>query len=158
MARFRIRHVFALLAAVAVTSFIISEADARVGRGGSLGSRGARTYSAPPPTATAPSTAAPMQRTITQPNATRPTTPATSPSPGLAGRPGGMFGGGLLGGLAAGFIGAGLFGLLFGHGFLGGLMASGPAASLRPSLKPHTMTRGLSGRKRWRRSRSRSSI
>ena len=121
MARFRIRHVFALLAAVAVTSFIISEADARVGRGGSLGSRGARTYSAPPPTATAPSTAAPMQRTITQPNATRPTTPATSPSPGLAGRPGGMFGGGLLGGLAAGFIGAGLFGLLFGHGFLGGL-------------------------------------
>ena len=121
MARFRFRHIFALLAAVAVMSFIIGEADARVGRGGSLGSRGARTYSAPPPTATAPSTAAPMQRTITQPNATRPATPATSPSPGLAGRPGGLFGGGLLGGLAAGFIGAGLFGLLFGHGFLGGL-------------------------------------
>ncbi|HET7679186.1 MAG TPA: TIM44-like domain-containing protein [Xanthobacteraceae bacterium] len=121
MARFRFRHLFALLAALAVTGFVISEADARVGRGGSLGSRGARTYSAPPPTATAPSTAAPMQRSITQPNATRPTTPATSPSPGLAGRPGGLFGGGLLGGLAAGFIGAGLFGLLFGHGFLGGL-------------------------------------
>jgi predicted lipid-binding transport protein (Tim44 family) len=121
MARFRFRHIFALLAAMAVMSFIISEADARVGRGGSLGSRGARTYSAPPPTATAPSTAAPMQRTVTQPDATRPTTPATSPSPGLAGRPGGLFGGGLLGGLAAGFIGAGLFGLLFGHGFLGGL-------------------------------------
>ena len=119
MARFRFRHLFALLAALALTSLIISEADARVGRGGSMGSRGARTYSAPPPTATAPSTAAPMQRTITQPNATRPTTPA--PSPGLAGRPGGLFGGGLLGGLAAGFIGAGLFGLLFGHGFLGGL-------------------------------------
>jgi predicted lipid-binding transport protein (Tim44 family) len=32
-----------------------------------------------------------------------------------------LFGGGLLGGLAAGFIGAGLFGLLFGHGFMGGL-------------------------------------
>ena len=121
MARFRFRHIFGLLAAVSVMSFIIGEADARVGRGGSLGSRGARTYSAPPPTATAPSTAAPMQRTITQPNATRPATPATSPSPGLAGRPGGLFGGGLLGGLAAGFIGAGLFGLLFGHGFLGGL-------------------------------------
>ena len=121
MARFRFRHIFALLAAVAVMSFIIAEADARTGRGGSLGSRGARTYSAPPPTATAPSTAAPMQRTITQPNATRPATTATAPSPGLAGRPGGLFGGGLLGGLAAGFIGAGLFGLLFGHGFLGGL-------------------------------------
>ena len=33
----------------------------------------------------------------------------------------GFFGGGLLGGLAAGFIGAGLFGLLFGHGLFGGL-------------------------------------
>jgi predicted lipid-binding transport protein (Tim44 family) len=37
-----------------------------------------------------------------------------------------MFGGlfsrpGLLGGLAAGFLGAGLFGMLFGHGFAGGL-------------------------------------
>jgi predicted lipid-binding transport protein (Tim44 family) len=121
MARFRFRHLFALLAALALTSLIISEADARVGRGGSMGSRGARTYSAPPPTATSPSTAAPMQRTITQPNATRPGTPAPAQSPGLAGRPGGLFGGGLLGGLAAGFIGAGLFGLLFGHGFLGGL-------------------------------------
>ena len=30
-------------------------------------------------------------------------------------------GGGLLGGLAAGFIGAGLFGMLFGHGFMGGM-------------------------------------
>ena len=32
-----------------------------------------------------------------------------------------MFGGGLLGGLAAGFLGAGLFGMLFGHGFMGGM-------------------------------------
>jgi predicted lipid-binding transport protein (Tim44 family) len=32
-----------------------------------------------------------------------------------------MFGGGLLGGLAAGFIGAGLFGMLFGHGLTGGM-------------------------------------
>lgn len=118
----RFRHLFALLAVAATLSFIVSEADARVGRGGSMGSRGARTYSAPPPTATAPSTASPFQRSITQPNATRPTTPApAATSPGLAGRPGGLFGGGLLGGLAAGFIGAGLFGLLFGHGFLGGL-------------------------------------
>src|SRR5262249_10045198 len=37
-----------------------------------------------------------------------------------SGRPG-FFGGGLLGGLAAGFLGAGLFGLLFGHGFFGGM-------------------------------------
>jgi predicted lipid-binding transport protein (Tim44 family) len=32
-----------------------------------------------------------------------------------------LFGGGMLGGLAAGFIGAGLFGMLFGHGLFGGL-------------------------------------
>jgi predicted lipid-binding transport protein (Tim44 family) len=120
MTGFRFRPLFALLAAASVMSFAIGEADARVGGGFSSGSRGARTYSAPPSTKTAPSTAAPFQRSVTQPNATRPST-APSPSPGLAGRPGGFFGGGLLGGLAAGFIGAGLFGMLFGHGFLGGL-------------------------------------
>jgi predicted lipid-binding transport protein (Tim44 family) len=116
MTRFRFRHLFALLAAAAVMSFVIGDADARVGGGFSSGSRGARTYSAPPSTKTAPSTAAPFQRSVTQPNAARPST-----LPGLAPRPGGLFGGGLLGGLAAGFIGAGLFGLLFGHGFMGGL-------------------------------------
>jgi predicted lipid-binding transport protein (Tim44 family) len=46
--------------------------------------------------------------------AARPTTPAT--------QPGGFFSrGGLLGGLAAGFLGAGLIGLLMGNGFLGGM-------------------------------------
>jgi predicted lipid-binding transport protein (Tim44 family) len=120
MTRFRFRHLFALVAAAAVMSFVVGEADARVGGGFGSGSRGSRTYSAPPSTNTAPSTAAPFQRSVTQPNATRPST-APAQSPGLAGRPGGLFGGGLLGGLAAGFIGAGLFGLLFGHGFLGGL-------------------------------------
>ena len=37
--------------------FAISAADARPGGGGSSGSRGSRTYSAPPPTATAPNAA-----------------------------------------------------------------------------------------------------
>jgi predicted lipid-binding transport protein (Tim44 family) len=32
-----------------------------------------------------------------------------------------LFGGGLFGGLAAGFLGAGLFGMLFGHGMFGGM-------------------------------------
>jgi hypothetical protein len=32
-----------------------------------------------------------------------------------------LFGGGLFGGVAAGFLGAGLFGLLFGHGLFGGM-------------------------------------
>ena len=45
----------AIFAAVAALAFIgIAAAEARPGKGGSFGSRGDRTYSAPPPTATAP--------------------------------------------------------------------------------------------------------
>jgi predicted lipid-binding transport protein (Tim44 family) len=93
----------------------IASADARPGGGGSMGSRGGRTFSAPPPTATAPGTAQPMNRTMTQPS------PATS-APAATG--GGMFnkpGMGMLGGLAAGFLGAGLLGMLFGGGLFSGL-------------------------------------
>ena len=92
----------------------ISPADARVGGGMSSGSRGARTFSAPPSTSTAPSAAQPFNRTITQPS-----------SPGLGAPAGGGFfnrpGMGMLGGLAAGFLGAGLLGMLFGGGMFGGL-------------------------------------
>jgi predicted lipid-binding transport protein (Tim44 family) len=102
------------LAALAALAFTVVTADARPS--GSMGSRGSRTYSAPPPSATAPNAARPMDRTMTQPSQARPN--ATT---GQASRPGGLFGGGMLGGLAAGFIGAGLFGMLFGHGFMGGM-------------------------------------
>jgi hypothetical protein len=44
----------------------------------------------------------------------------------------GLFGRGLFGGIAAGFLGAGLFGLLFGQGFFGG-MAGFEAAAGRSS-------------------------
>jgi predicted lipid-binding transport protein (Tim44 family) len=93
--------------------FLATTADARVGGGFSSGSRGTRTFSAPPSTSTSPG-AASMQRSATQPSS-----PA---SPGFGSSTGGFFGRpGLLGGLAAGFLGAGLFGMLFGHGFMGGL-------------------------------------
>ncbi len=94
----------------------MSEADARPGGRGSMGSRGSKTYSAPAATQTAPGTAQPMQRTQTQPGAT---TPAAAPQTqgGFFNRPG-M---GMLGGLAAGFLGAGLLGMLFGGGFMSGL-------------------------------------
>jgi predicted lipid-binding transport protein (Tim44 family) len=91
----------------------VSPADARVGGGFSSGSRGARTFSAPPSTSTAPGTAQPFNRTFTQPG-----------SPGLGSPGGGFFnrpGRSLLGGLAAGFLGAGLLGLLFGGGMFGGI-------------------------------------
>ncbi len=92
----------------------VSSADARVGGGFSMGSRGARSFAPPPSTSTAPGTAMPFNRTFSQPG-------MGSPSP-MSG--GGFFnrpGRGLLGGLAAGFLGAGLFGMLFGGGLFGGL-------------------------------------
>src|ERR1700680_5047933 len=92
----------------------VSSADARVGGGFSSGSRGARTFSAPPSTSTAPSTAQPFNRTFSQPGSPGFGTPAGG---GFFNRPGmGMFGG-----LAAGFLGAGLLGMLFGGGMFGGL-------------------------------------
>jgi predicted lipid-binding transport protein (Tim44 family) len=104
---FRNRWLIAL-GAIAMAFFLVSaDAHARVGGGFSGGSRGSRTFAAPPATPTAP-TAAPIERSITQPGNAAPI--------GQAGiRPG------LFGGLAAGFLGAGLFGLLFGHGLFGGM-------------------------------------
>src|SRR6202042_450188 len=103
----------ALVLALALPLMLaVSSADARVGGGMSLGSRGSRTFSAPPSTSTAPGTAQPFNRTFTQPG---------SPGPGAGG---GFFnrpGMGLFGGLAAGFLGAGLLGMLFGGGMFGGL-------------------------------------
>src|ERR1700733_6263948 len=78
----------------------VSSADARIGGGSSMGSRGTRTFSAPPSTSTAPNAAQPFNRTFTQPG-----------SPGLGAPAGGGFfnrpGMGLFGGVAAGFLGAG---------------------------------------------------
>lgn len=114
------RKIYRVLMAVAIvavtTGLLASGADARIGGGVSLGSRGSRTFSAPPPTSTMPS-ASPLERSMTQPN-------FGNPRPGFAPSPGGLFGfgrSGFWGGLAAGFLGAGLFGLLFGHGFMGGV-------------------------------------
>jgi len=100
--------------AMPVAIAVSSSVDARPGGGGS---RGMRTWSAPPTTRTAPNTAQPMQRSITQPGATNPAAGAAASRGGFFNRPG-M---GMLGGLAAGFLGAGLFGMLFGGGLFSGL-------------------------------------
>src|SRR5215831_8992154 len=94
MLSLRVRPLLALCAVAAVLAFAMTDADARAGRGGSFGSRGSQTFSAPPSTTTSPG-ARPIERSMTQP-----------------GQPGGLF---------TGFLGAGLLGMLFGHGFLGGL-------------------------------------
>jgi predicted lipid-binding transport protein (Tim44 family) len=118
---FRLSHrpLLALAAMAAALLLVVADADARGGRGGSFGSRGGQTYSAPPSTATSPGATRPMERSMTQPGqpggalAQRPAT--TSPTGGFLGRPG------FMGGLFAGFLGAGLLGMLFGHGLFGGL-------------------------------------
>lgn len=105
---------FALFAALAAALSVGAvDAWARPGGGSSVGSRGSKTFSAPPATRTAPNSAAPIERSVT-PRAATPSTPN-------AARPSGGFGRGLMGGLLGGLLGAGLFGMLFGHGLLGGL-------------------------------------
>jgi predicted lipid-binding transport protein (Tim44 family) len=111
-----------LLAAVAALSLALAPglADARAGGGGSFGSRGSMTWSAPPSTNTAPYSAQPMQRSMT-PNS--PSPGFASPSPGF----GSGFGrsSGFMSGLMGGLIGAGIGSLLFGHGFFGGGLGFG---------------------------------
>lgn len=99
-----------LMLGAAMTVAAVGEADAR--KGGGFGSRGTRTYTAPPSTTTAPSTAAPIQRSAT---------PAPAATAGAASATrGGLFGGGFAGSLLRGLAIGGLIGLLLGHG-LGGL-------------------------------------
>ena len=105
-----------MLALALPTALAISSADARVGGGMSSGSRGSRTYSAPPSTSTAPGSASQFNRTYTQPGAGMNSAAAAPARGGLFGRAGGF-----MGGLAAGFLGAGLLGMLFGGGLFGGL-------------------------------------
>jgi predicted lipid-binding transport protein (Tim44 family) len=115
-----IRALAIVLSVALPLAIAISAADARVGGGGSSGSRGSRTFSAPPSTTTAPGAAQPMNRTFTQPGSPGMGAPAAA---GAASK-GGFFnrpGMGMLGGLAAGFLGAGLLGMLFGGGLFSGL-------------------------------------
>lgn len=103
------------LALAATLALMVSVADARVSSGGS---RGNRTFNTPPTTNTAPKPAAPLERSMTQPGASKVTQGPNAASPAAApSRFGGGFGGLLMGGL----LGAGLFGLLSGAGLFGGL-------------------------------------
>jgi predicted lipid-binding transport protein (Tim44 family) len=114
----RFRPFLALFAILAALVLVAGDVDARPSGGKSFGSRGTKTFAPPAATNTAPG-AAPMQRTTTQPGAATTTRPNAAP----AAASGGMFGGmrGVMGGLAAGFLGAGLLGMLFGGGFMSGL-------------------------------------
>ena len=115
---FRFRSALALAAVALTLAFAVtSDAAPRF----NAGSRGARTFSAPPPTATAPNAARPIERSMTTPG--QPGSSFNRPATANpAAQTGGFFSrGGMLGGLAAGFLGAGLIGMLMGNGFLGGI-------------------------------------
>ena len=114
-----------VLATVAVASMmmltVVDLAEARRG-GSSFGSRGTRTFSAPPVTRTAPADATPINRTMTPQN--QATTPgAAQQNMGQAARPGAQRPGGLFGGFAGSMLGGlalgGLIGMMMGNGFGG---------------------------------------
>ena len=105
-------HLLVAAFAAAALALAPSLADARAGGGFSMGSRGSRSYSAPPSTNTAPMGAQPFDRSMT---------PRAAPSPGYPGGYAGQparsgFGSALMGGL----LGVGLGSLLMGNGFGGG--------------------------------------
>ncbi len=113
---FRSSRAFAVIGAIALAGATLAPtiADARLGGGGSFGSRGGRTFSMPSATPTAPRMS-PIERSQTA-------APFNNGGSSFGGARPGLFGGGGFGrGLLGGFLGAGLFGMLFGGGFTGGL-------------------------------------
>lgn len=103
----------------------VSVVDARPGGNKSSGSRGSQTNVAPPSTATAPGTAQPMQRSVTQGAPAAAAAPAAGAAAGAAGAAAAAakpsMARNLMLGVGAGLLGAGLFGLLSGSGFFSGL-------------------------------------
>ncbi|KRE06513.1 hypothetical protein ASE63_23945 [Bosea sp. Root381] len=93
-------------------------AEARPGGKGGFGSRGSRTYQAPPSTNTAPTGAQPFQRSA-QPSPSQAAPAAGAAAAAQAARP--SMARNLMMGVGAGLLGAGLFGMLSGSGFFSGL-------------------------------------
>ncbi len=118
----RFKHGASVLAIGMVLSLAaVDFAEARRAGSSGFGSRGTRTYDAPPATSTAPAPAAPIQRSMTPNQATNPAA-QNAARPQNAAQPQqrrGLFGG-LAGGILGGLFLGGLFGMLMGHGF-GGL-------------------------------------
>ena len=148
------RHVMRALVAAAflVSTSMLTTVEAKPGGGGSVGSRGSRTFSAPAATPTAPSGATPFARTAAPqpaPAQVRPSgvNPAAAPA-----RPASRFGTGLM----AGLLGAGLFGALLGSGFSGGLGGIMSFLGLIVQFALLAMIAGLAIR--WFRSRSQPAL
>jgi predicted lipid-binding transport protein (Tim44 family) len=119
MLRLRGLSFFALFAAFFVSFTLISIDYAEARRGGSFGSRGARTFEAPPATRTAPTQAAPVERSMTPAPAPGARQQQTGAQQAASPQRPGLFGGGLGGSLMRGILIGGLFGMLLGYGFGG---------------------------------------
>jgi predicted lipid-binding transport protein (Tim44 family) len=110
----------ALFASLLMVFSVVAVDTAEARRGGSFGSRGARTEMSVPATQASPNATTGVQRTMTDGTTTRSAATAgaaTTARPSLFGG----FGGALLGG----FLFTGLFGMMFGYGFggFGGMLA-----------------------------------
>lgn len=106
-----------ILSALAVVLLALAPAlaEARAGGRFSSGSRGARTYQAPPPTQTAPGAAQRFDRTASQP--AQAATAAARPAAGAAGAAQGR---GFFGSFGGALLTGGLIGALLGYGLFGG--------------------------------------
>lgn len=109
----------ATLAILSALTLVTADlAVARVGGGGSFGSRGTRTFTPPPATNTAPKAANPIDKSMTKPG---PATASPSPTQSPLGAPQASRFGGLKGLLLGGLIAAGLAGI-FGIGALASVL------------------------------------
>lgn len=133
------------LVAIGLAFAMATDAFARAGKGGSFGSRGSRTYDrpiersvTPPPAQATPGAQQPMYN----PNTVGQRQMAPSPAMG-ASRPGFFQRNPMMGGLMAGFLGAGLFGLLFNSSAFAGMGDAAPFASMMGMLFQFALIAGL---------------
>lgn len=116
------RALLALALAACLAGAASEAAWARPGLGGSVGSRGSRSYAPPPRTATTPYGAAPF--------AARPSAPFAAPRPGYGAGAMAMNRHPLASGFLGGLLGAGIAGILLGHGLFGGMHGGGSLLGL----------------------------
>jgi predicted lipid-binding transport protein (Tim44 family) len=121
MSRFKTGNLGALALGLSAVVMLTVPHDADARRGGSFGSRGARTYHAPASTQVAPRQTAPVQRSMTEKSA--------NPAAAQAGRAAPAQRGGMAKGLIGGLIAGGLIGALLGGG-LGSLAGAGMLMAL----------------------------
>ena len=151
------RIVGTVLALAGAAFLVVGSAEARVGSAKNFGSRGAKTFTTPPSTNTAPKAAQPVQRSATQAGASQ---SAAKPSfMSRFGGLGGLLAGGLIGAALASMLGlggglAGMLGFILQAALIGGLIylavqffrrrsgaAAGPSVATASAMPDRKSTR-----------------